>query len=506
MASLEGTTETMSKRIHPVAFAAAAALAFYAADTHAQSAGDVAMARAKAKEGATLLARRQFEAALSACESSRSTEDTPPTQLCVGEAQSGLGRHEDARATYLALSRRPIPTDAPSSWVDAQKDATRLLPQSTHAVVKMQSEEAQRAVDTGDYGLALRLADASLELESGAEGQLVRARALRGLRRAAQAREAYQDLLRLVEGKPAADSTVSAEGVRGELAEFEKQLDKQMQSEVAREENVRRIGLVERANQLLKGLEYNAALDICEAVFKEEPIPEAQLCIARGYQGLNQLPEAQGTFEKLLARGADLPPDVRAAAERGASEIRIKLSPGKLSLTVTPVSGLRVAIDAEPEMALSGPTTVQLRPGSHLIRAAAPGHVPLSDEVTLTHGQEVNLPIELMRLPSYRTGGWVAAGAGVAALGVGAVLLNRVASSMNQLTSVCSADLVCGASQESSIQSLLGLRAGFYASVGVGVAAGVASVALFALQPSDAMRPLATVGFGPGSFTLKGEF
>ncbi len=492
----------MSKRIHPVAFAAAAALAFYAADTHAQSAGDVAMARAKAKEGASLLARRQFEAALSACESSRSIEDTPPTQLCVGEAQSGLGRHEHARATYLALSRRPIPTDAPNSWVDAQKDATRLLPQSTHAVVKKQSEEAQRAVDTGDYGLALRLADASLELESGAEGQLVRARALRGLRRAAQAREAYQDLLRLVEGKPAADSTVSAEGVRGELAEFEKQL----QLEAARGETVRRIGLVERANQFLKGLEYNAALDICEAVFKEEPLPEAHLCIARGYQGLNQLPEAQGTFEKLLARGAALPPDVRAAAERGASEIRIKLSPGKLSLTVTPVSGLRVAIDAEPEVALSGPTTVQLRPGSHLIRAAAPGHVPLSEKVTLTHGQEVNLPIELMRLPPYRTGGWVAAGAGVAALGVGAVLLNRVASSMNQLTSVCSADLVCGASQESSIQSLLGLRAGFYASVGVGVAAGVASVALFALQPSDAMRPLATVGFGPGSFTLKGEF
>lgn len=496
----------MSKRIHPVAFAAAAALAFYAANTHAQSAGDVAMARAKAKEGASLLARRQFEAALSACESARSIEDTPPTQLCVGEAQSGLGRHEDARATYLALSRRPIPTDAPNSWVDAQKDATRLLPQSTHAVVKKQSEEAQRAVDAGDYGSALRLADASLELESGAEGQLVRARALRGLRRAAQAREAYQDLLRLVEGKPAADSTVSAEGVRGELAEFEKQFDKQMQAEVAREENVRRIGLVERANQLLKGLEYNAALDICEAVFKEEPLPEAQLCIARGYQGLNQLPEAQGTFEKLLARGAALPPDVRAAAERGASEIRIKLSPGKLSLTVTPVSGLRVAIDAGPEMALSGPTTVQLRPGSHLVRAAAPGHASLSEEVTLTHGQEVNLPIELKQLPSYRTGGWVAAGAGVAALGVGAVLLNRVASSMNQLTSVCSADLVCGASQESSIQSLLGLRAGFYASVGVGVAAGVASVALFALQPSDAMRPLATVGLGPGSFTFKGEF
>lgn len=468
----------------------------------AQSAPQIAEARAKAKEGFAALTAGNAGAALASCTAARSIEDTPPVQLCVGKAQSALGRHEDARATLLALSRRPIPMDAPTNWVQAQREAAGLLPAATRAMAAMNARAAEEALERREFSTALKLAESGLVLDDLPRLRFVRGQALIGLSRFDEARGIYQDLLARLDKAARGDADVSAETVRAALGE----LDERARAVGARQESDRRRRAVADAEASISKGAFNEALDVCEAVYKAEPLPEARLCIARGYQGLNQRAEALRAYESLLGGNAKVPPEVRRAAERSAEELRAKLSPGKLELRATPLAGLRYAIDAEAEREWSGTATVELKAGPHLVRAAAPGHRALAETVTVVGAKTTPFALDLAPLPRTRMAAWVTLGLGSAALATSAVLSGISVSKYNALVGACTVDRRCGDSQTAAIGSLNGMRVGTFVAGGVGVASLLASSTLFLASPSDEMPDAIQVSLGLDGLTLHGAF
>jgi tetratricopeptide (TPR) repeat protein len=460
-------------------------------DARAQSAEDLDRARARALAGVASLEAKAYATALSECEDALRVIDAPTILLCKARALVGLDRLDDARATYRQLLAKPIPSSAPPAWKEALQSAEAEQREATKLLLDRHGKRMQEQLDAKDFSGALASAERSLGLERTASAALGRARALAGIGRHADAQAAYDDTLALLE-KPGTGSGLSRAEVEGEKA-------KQREAAAA--------ALLTNGEKRIAAGDFTGALETCKASRNYAPTPQADLCIGRGLAGAGQLNEAVAHFDQLLAGGASrLTESQRAEATKERDHAKRKLGPARLSLKVTPLAGLRVAIDATSEQDLTGDKAFELPRGSHTVRLAAPGHVPVVETLELTGGEERAMPVGLRPLPPLRLTGWITLGVGIAALGASGILASQVVSQNNALTAACTGTLECGPSQEPAIQNLSAMRLGTFVAGGVGVAALLASGTLHLLAPSDRMPDAPTVALGLNGLTVSGAF
>lgn len=115
--------------------------------------------------------------------------------------------------------------------------------------------------------------------------------------------------------------------------------------------------------------------------------------IAVCHDKLNQYAEAVAAYRTFIDSkpGAKYADRVIAAGKR-ISELESKLE-GTVNVTVTPANlqGMTITVDGAP---VAGPA-IKLAPGPHTIEVTAPDHAPFSQQVEVTGGATIDLPITL---------------------------------------------------------------------------------------------------------------
>jgi hypothetical protein len=278
------------------------------------------------------------------------------------------------------------------------------------------------------------------------------------------------------------------------------------------------VQLFDQADRLMAEGQISAACLKYGASVKLDPQLGALLHLADCYAQNGQIASAWASFrdaeEVARERG-----DERAALARDRAKV---LEPRLSRLTVSiPIAaslpGLEVRVDGQPLTNGAWGIATPIDPGSHGIEARAPGYEAWSSSVDVTGDQQeirVQIPLLTKRETSappaaaptrpratplrstqppntLRTLGWTSAGAGVVALGVGAVLVVNRNGKLDERKSVCPIlDAAhCSQAQEEKMNTLASeantqSRLSKIAFVGGGVllAGGVAAI-LLAPQP-----------------------
>ena len=126
--------------------------------------------------------------------------------------------------------------------------------------------------------------------------------------------------------------------------------------------------------------------------------PTVGLGLARARAGLGQLVAAQEAYRRVVF--SDIPADASAAFKQAVQDAQRELAslaprvPG-LTIVVTGAPSAKVTIDdvEVPSAALG--TRRALDPGTHLVRAGAPGFAMAEARVTLAEGETKQLPLAL---------------------------------------------------------------------------------------------------------------
>jgi len=363
-------------------------------------------------------------------------------------------------------------------------DATKTLLDRYHQILSAK-------LDGKNFDAALETAEKSLAVERTVVAALGRAQALAGLKRFSDALGAFDAALALID-KVGAPSGIDRGAVQNEATSVRQNAS---------------VELVGKGSKRLSEGDFQGALSSCKAAEGFGPTAESALCNARALTGLGRLEEATRDYETLLADSSHPPNDAqRSQANTELADIRRKLGPAKLTLRGTQLPGLRVVVDGNAPQELAGDRSLELVRGTHSIRAAAPGYVPLVEVFDLKGGEDRAFPIDLRPLPPLRLAGWVSLGVGVAGLATSGVLASQVVSQNNTLVDACNANLECAPSAEAAIQSLAGLRVGTFIAGGVGAAALLASGTLHLLAPSDRMPNAPKVSLGINGINVTGAF
>jgi len=149
----------------------------------------------------------------------------------------------------------------------------------------------------------------------------------------------------------------------------------------------------ERGAALYREGDFRAALAAFEAAQARAPAPQALFNIARCQERLGQLAEAVNSYEAYLV-AAPTAPDRDAVSAR-IEELRARL-PLEASLRVSVEPPSAVAVDGQ-EAGLS-PVSLQLKPGTHTVRATQDGYQPQDRQVDLGPGARVQLELSLVPL------------------------------------------------------------------------------------------------------------
>jgi hypothetical protein len=265
-----------------------------------------------------------------------------------------------------------------------------------------------------------------------------------------------------------------------------------------------------------------------------DPSVGTLLNLARCHEQLGRTASAWATYKEAATLARSVGQTEReAAAKDFASKLEPRLSRLRIEAKSAP-AGLSIKRDGVlvGEGALG--SAIAVDPGEHTVEATAPGHNPWSTKITVgadADTKSVTVPaLEPASAAATggegdgsatdaRTGGksgmrtaaFVVGGAGVVALGVGAVLGGLAASDAGELKEACPAQACSGADME----RVYGARTKATVStvgIGVGAAALGAGVVLFLLSRSpskEAAQKAAIVpSFGPngGGASIVGTF
>lgn len=270
-------------------------------------------------------------------------------------------------------------------------------------------------------------------------------------------------------------------------------------------------------------------------------IPTLLVGLARAQAGVGKLVEARESYN-LVAR-MDLGPSPSAPFKEAQQAARTEMPSiagriGRLEIIVKGPSNATVTLDGEVVSAASLGEKRPTNPGTHLVKAQAPGHRDAEAKVVLKDGgqeaitltlepgaagtpvaggpstpaatSEANTPPPAAQPPSppartssWRTGSYVALGVGGAGLVLGTVTGLLAMGKKSDLEKVCSGGH-CPIASQGDIDSLGTMTTlstvGFIVG-GVGVASGVG---LFVLSPKPGASTAVRVG--PSSVSLVGSF
>ncbi|MGC4092177.1 MAG: PEGA domain-containing protein [Polyangiaceae bacterium] len=147
---------------------------------------------------------------------------------------------------------------------------------------------------------------------------------------------------------------------------------------------------------------YSDALDRMQRAESLFDAPVHLLYIARCQRKLSQLVEASETYRKLTR--VTVEPSASAAfkeaVEAGKRELaEVEAQLGELRIDVEPagVAGLTLSIDGRPVPAAAVGVERPTNPGSHRVRAEAPGYAPVEANVDLKDGEKRALRLALIK-------------------------------------------------------------------------------------------------------------
>jgi hypothetical protein len=259
--------------------------------------------------------------------------------------------------------------------------------------------------------------------------------------------------------------------------------------------------LAEQAGDALDARDFKQAIELVTRAEALYHAPTHLMIAAEAHEGLGELVEAAELYERIVAEPlpAGSPAGFRTAQNEAVERIRALIARiPSLLVRVTPASArATVTLDGRP-LETGGDSAKRVNPGSHTIRATAPGHRPYEKTLALERGGVVTIAIALEReseeparpptaatvqpkpaAPASRTGSkvpaYVAFGFGAVGLGVGAITGKMSLDRVAELDEACP-DKHCPSGRQSDIDDakLLGTISTIGFGVGLaGIAAGV---------------------------------
>lgn len=213
--------------------------------------------------------------------------------------------------------------------------------------------------------------------------------------------------------------------------------------------------LFDEARALMKNARYAEACPKLAESQRLDPALGTLLNLALCHRLEGRLATAWAEFQDALAIARQQQrADREAYASKQLTEIEPHLSYVTITLTGTPEAGLEVRLDGTPLGAAAFGVAMKVDPGPHRVDARAPGKTPWSLDVEIggdADKKAVAVPAlrpvaaaAPSRDETRRTIGWLAGGAGVAALGVGALAGLQATSQWGHRNDSCVGD-VCSA-------------------------------------------------------------
>lgn len=290
----------------------------------------------------------------------------------------------------------------------------------------------------------------------------------------------------------------------------------------------------EKGRQAAQRKKWSAAVDAFRDADVLDPKVQYKLDLARALVALKKLREASEVLDEI-----DASKEPNTASVRGAANTLRQKVEQRLATIVVAVTGARgaVEVDVDGEKVKAG-DAVRLDPGEHLVKARAPGYVPMEQTLVLKEGQTEEVSFRLERDPAAASadaeeeeeepaapapeepdgGGTllpaaIAWGAGGVALGLGA-LFGVLAFDEAEKARVGCVDNVCpnanktalDASKNNGVTSTV-----FFVVGGVGVATGVVLALVFAGGDDAAPAPSTARAsvrpwFGASELGVEGRF
>lgn len=182
-----------------------------------------------------------------------------------------------------------------------------------------------------------------------------------------------------------------------------------------------------------------------EASFALDPSTGTLLNIAKCHEHDGKLATAWADYTQALVLNLETKGDERQRAlEQIAKQALADLAPRvpKLRVAVSrPVPGLRVLRDGEELPAATLGEALPVDPGSHEVRASAPGYLAETQAVVLAEGKTEVVEIALVAEPIPKSGApgwaWASGAVGVALAGAGVFFLTQDLAAINALRANC---------------------------------------------------------------------
>jgi hypothetical protein len=148
----------------------------------------------------------------------------------------------------------------------------------------------------------------------------------------------------------------------------------------------------EKATQLYQQGKLDEALRLFEEAYKLDPDPIYLRNMGKIYEKLGEIQKARSMYEESLSRETD--PSQKSKTQ-GYLESLLEKMPGVVIIDATPQAAV-VKIDGK-NVEIGKP--VEVRRGSHVIEATAPGYAPYKEQVEVLSGYERKVSIALKALP-----------------------------------------------------------------------------------------------------------
>lgn len=208
--------------------------------------------------------------------------------------------------------------------------------------------------------------------------------------------------------------------------------------------------LFKAGRDLIKKGDYAAGCPKFDAALALNPSAGTMLNIAKCHEHEGKVATAWEDYHRAQAlngetRGNARKKELDDIATRGINELEPRLPRLRLSIKAPP-AGLSISRDGKELPQSTWSEALPADPGKHEVTARAPGHKPVSREVTLEEGKtatvEIALEAEAAAPPPKAEGGvpvwaWIAGGAGLALAGVSVYFLVDDLGAIDQLQTSC---------------------------------------------------------------------
>jgi hypothetical protein len=232
-------------------------------------------------------------------------------------------------------------------------------------------------------------------------------------------------------------------------------------------------------------------------------VATVRIGLARAQAGLGRLRDAQATYGKIVTEGAPPgapPPIVKAVAEarREVEALGSRIPTLVIRVTGAGEGAVTVTMDGLPVQREGLGNKLPVDPGSHTVRATAPGRRPIEMTLTVTEGRSESVELQLLPevvaaapvvvaarepWPVRKTAGVVLMASSAVGAIAGGALAAAAHSKYADLASKCPTHVGCSPSLASELASYHAIGAGSLASFVIGGALLGSGVILFVTAP-----------------------